>query len=97
MPDKPVVPVLVTNAPLFVGRYAPGQVSLATGQFEQPSAVRISPTDLVRFRKAFVSHAQRDLGERTILVVSAQVFGHLLRDLGLAADSHIRARKIYLS
>ncbi len=80
-PGRPFVPVLVTNAPLFVARYKPTEVSLESGEFAT------SPTDIVavpwaRFRKSFPSHSGRDLGDRTVFVVTASSLMEFLAELG---------------
>jgi hypothetical protein len=64
------LPVIVTNAPLSVARYAPSAVSLDTGEFaERPTG--IESVAWVRFRKTFTSAGGFDLGERTVFVVNA--------------------------
>lgn len=68
--DRPILPVLVTNAKLFLAEYDPANVSLETGQLPMPRPATLSPVDWVRFRKGFTS-AGNDVGERTVFVVSA--------------------------
>jgi hypothetical protein len=51
-PDFLFLPLLVTNAKLFVADYDPADVSLDTGQFAMPLPVTASPVRWVRFRKA---------------------------------------------
>jgi len=80
-PGAPLVPVLVTNAKLFVARIQPNAVWLETGQVQDHTAAEVRPIDVIRFRKAFVSHRTRDLGERTVLVVRATALEKLLCDL----------------
>ncbi len=63
------VPVLVTNAPLFVASYDPSQLSLETGRFDELPDVEQVPT--VRLTKSFAAPTPRDLGNRTVFVVSA--------------------------
>ncbi|MBZ5699674.1 MAG: hypothetical protein LAN18_14140 [Acidobacteriia bacterium] len=55
---------------LHVAEYDPATVSLETGQFEMPPPTKLQMVPWVRFRKAFTS-AGRDMGARTIFVVSA--------------------------
>ena len=80
-PTRLFVPLLVTNAPLFVARYVAGEVPLDTGR------VAISHSDLsrvpwVRFRKAFTSYPGRDFGDRTAFVVTAENLSDFLSKLG---------------
>jgi len=81
-PDRPYVPVLVTNAPLFVARYDPGSISLETGQLTSPSEADVEAVDWVRFTKAFTSHGMRDPGVRTVFCVRAMAFVAFLEALG---------------
>lgn len=88
----PIIPVIVTSAQLFVTRYEPTKVSLETGKFSEiPSYTAVN---VVRFRKPFLSHPARDLGERTVLVVNAQGLGEVLRTLapgrGYSASTETR-------
>lgn len=78
--DKLFIPLLVTNAKLFVADYDPADVSLETGQFLMPPSPSISSVPWVRFRKAFTS-AENDLGDRTVFVVSAQSLQEFLNKL----------------
>jgi hypothetical protein len=65
-----IVPVIVTNAPIYTATYHPNTVSLETGRFvEIPTDVTQPPC--VRFEKAFPSEAIQDLGSRTVYVVNA--------------------------
>lgn len=82
--DRFIIPVLVTNAKLFIAEYDPGDVSLDTGQLAMPSAAKISPVSWVRFRKAFTS-GHIDLGQRTVFIVSASALTTFLNKL-----DHIR-------
>lgn len=82
--DRFIIPVLVTNAKLFIAEYDPAAVSLDTGQFTMPPAAKISPVSWVRFRKAFTS-GHIDLGHRTVFVVSANALTTFLNKL-----DHIR-------
>jgi hypothetical protein len=68
-PRRLFVPVIVTNAPLFVARYDPADVSLDTGEFTQIPQ-QIASIRWVRFRKSFAA-SRPDLGERTVFVVNA--------------------------
>ncbi len=68
--DTPYVPILVTTAPLYVAQYNSQDIPLESGRLElKPSAVREVPW--VRFRKTFVAGVPREVGERTIMVVTA--------------------------
>jgi hypothetical protein len=90
---EPIVPVIVTNAPLFVARYEPSKVSLETGSFlEIPPQ---TPVNVVRFRKAFLSHPEHDLGDRTVLVVNAQGLAAVLKELAADSGSHQTSKRPY--
>jgi hypothetical protein len=79
-PDHVFLPVIVTNAPLFVARYRASKISLESGGFgDAPPQVAAAPW--VRFRKAFTSAGGRDLGDRTVLVVNANHFDSFLGSL----------------
>ena len=74
------LPVIVTNAPIYTARYKPTDISLESGEFFVP------PTDIlavrwVRFRRAFTSVVQADLGDRSVFVVQAMFFRDFLRDI----------------
>lgn len=92
------VPVIVTNAPMYAARYKPSEVPLDTGEFAVPPE-EIEKVRWVRFRKAFTSEGGRDLGDRTIFVVSAPEFSEFLKLLELAplqpeerGRAHLRRR-----
>jgi hypothetical protein len=87
----PVVPVLVTNAKIFVARYDPTSVSLVSGQFNDYVAAGVAPVNVVRFRKAFLPHRDRDLGTRTVFVVRATAFAELLHTLHMDQDQSVKA------
>lgn len=80
--DTLIVPVIVTNAKLFVAQYDPGDVSLETGQFPVPLPATLSPVQWVRFRKAFTSGG-RDVGDRTVFVVNATALATWLDKLDI--------------
>lgn len=82
--DSPILPVIVTNAKLFVAEYEPGDVSLETGQLPMPQAATLSSVEWTRFRKAFTSGG-KDVGDRTVFVVSATAFAAWLEKLDIAA------------
>jgi hypothetical protein len=76
--DRPFIPLIVTNASLFVASYDSRNVSLESGQFiSQPD---VAPVKWVRFRKAFTSDGNVNTEEQTVLVVAAV---HLPELLGL--------------
>ncbi len=79
------VPVLVTNAPLFIASYRPTDVALDSGRLDI-SKEKIEPAPWVRFHKAFTSTGGRDLGARTVLVANAVHLEALLRELGSHVD-----------
>jgi hypothetical protein len=76
------VPIIVTNAPLYAARYKPSVIPLDTGEFAAPPD-EIQKVPWVRFRKAFTTEGGRDLGDRTIFVVSAPEFSEFLSLLEL--------------
>lgn len=78
--DRFIIPILVTNAKLFIAEYDPAAISLDTGQFAMPPAANISPVLWVRFRKAFTS-GHVDLGHRTVFIVSANALTTFLNKL----------------
>jgi len=76
------LPVIVTNAKLFVAEYNTADVSLETGELPNHPPATISSIKWVRFRKAFRTGG-RDAGHRTVLVVAAT---HLKTFLGKLED-----------
>lgn len=85
--ERLVLPVIVTNAKLFVAKYDAASVSLDTGQFQTPDAAALAPVDCVRFRKSFTSHGHRDHGDRTVFVVTASSLLAFLGGLALTETS----------
>ena len=83
--DRVVVPVIVTNAKLFVAEYDAGAVSLETGQLDIPSKATLTEVPGVRFRKAFTSTGT-DLGDRTVFVVRATNLLLWLKKLEFAGE-----------
>jgi hypothetical protein len=75
------LPVIVTNAELFVADYDPKSIDLETGQFVTRDAAAIRRASFVRFRKCFTSG--HDLEPRTVLVVTAPAFPKILRTFEL--------------
>lgn len=69
-PDLPIIPLIVTNAELFVADFDAADVSLGTGQLSAPSLAKLLPVPWVRFRKTFTT-AGKDLGDRTVFVARA--------------------------
>ena len=86
-PERFFLPVIVTNAKLFVVKYDPSYVSLETGQFGTPDQADISAVDWVRFRKSFTAYGGKDAGARTVFVVAAKSLVAFLRQLGLVDAS----------
>lgn len=83
-PDHAFIPIVVTNAAIFVARYEPSEVSLDTGEFAGKPR-DITAAHWVRFRKPFTSSAGVDLGDRTVFVVQATAlseFLHMIQDSG---------------
>jgi hypothetical protein len=81
-PDTLIVPLIVTNARLFVAQYNPADIDLETGQFPLPLPATLSPVSWVRFRKAFTS-GSRDVGNRTVFVVRATALATWLGKLDM--------------
>lgn len=75
--DSLFIPLLVTNAKLFVASYDASYVSLDTGQFAMPLQATVSSTPWVRLRKAFTSE-NKDIGDRTVFIVAATELQELL-------------------
>jgi hypothetical protein len=80
VPDRILVPVIVTNAKLYQAVYDPRSISLESGQLPVPPVPEISELRWIRFRKPFIA-SSRDAGERTVFVVSAASFQDFLRGL----------------
>jgi len=78
-----IVPVIVTNAPIYTARYKPSEVSLESGEFMTPPK-EIDSTPYVRFRKAFMSDVGPDLGERSVFVVNAAAIAEFLSLIAVA-------------
>jgi hypothetical protein len=55
VPDRSIVPLIVTNARLFNANYDPRDVLLDTGQLLIKPILDISPIECVRFRKALTA------------------------------------------
>jgi hypothetical protein len=85
------VPTIVTNAPIYVTRYPPSEISLATAEFLQPPK-DIRRVPCVRFRKSFTSESVLDLGERSVFVVNAAAFYILLSPGGSRDARHNRPK-----
>jgi hypothetical protein len=74
MKNTLIVPVIVTNAPIYTARYDASAVSLEGGEFTTaPDDVTAPP--FVRFQKRFASGSVSDLGDR---VFSLSTRGRLL-------------------
>jgi hypothetical protein len=80
-----IVPIIVTNAPLYTARYDPRLISLSSGDFAEPPD-DITQPECVRFHKSFPSDSLHDLGARTVLVVSAACLGETLGLLAPTPD-----------
>jgi hypothetical protein len=75
-----VLPVIVTNAPLYSVRYQPAEVALDTGEFAALPG-EIDREQWVRFRKSFTVDARFDIAERSVFVVNASYFQDFLKQL----------------
>lgn len=97
------VPVIVTNAKLFVARYDPEAVSLDTGQIPMMPAPDLLPIDWVRFRKAFTAAYDPGLGDRTVFVVAANSLHRFLSALqwaegdGERRQDEVEIQSVYLN
>lgn len=70
------VPVLVTNASLFVTEFDRESVPLDTGKLLPGE--KTTPVDWFRFSKPFLTNPHHDLGEMTVFVVRAQKLSEFL-------------------
>jgi len=75
-----VLPVIVTNAPLYSVRYQPSEVSFDTGEFVEPPR-EIEREQWVRFRKSFTVDPRFEIPERSVFVVNASCFRDFLKQL----------------
>ena len=98
------VPIIVTNAKLFVARYDPEAVSLDTGQIPMTPAPELFPIEWVRFRKAFTATYDPGLGDRTVFVVSANSLHKFLSALqwvdvgyGKQRQDELEIHSVYLN
>lgn len=80
--DHTILPVIVTNAELFVAEYKTSDISLESGQLPEPLPSPLQPVPWVRFRKAF--GGSKDLGDRTVFVVRAVELSKWLQKLDFA-------------
>ncbi len=78
-----VIPVIVTNAPIYTVRYKPGEISLRLGELTS-HLDDVTKPPCVRFDKAFPSCSTNDLGDRTVFVANAESFVEFLTLLGPA-------------
>jgi hypothetical protein len=93
--NRYIVPLIVTNAKLFVAQYNPTDISLETGQFSMPPPATIVPVERVRFRKAFTSLRGRDLGDRTVMVVSSTGLLTFLSNLDVTESAPSEEGKVH--
>ena len=76
--DRPFIPVLVTNAELFVAEYERESVSMETGQLRLKETT-ITPVDWARFAKPFLADRDQDFGDVVVFVVRAPKLTEFLR------------------
>ena len=96
-PQQPclILPIIVTNAPLYVARYRPADVSLETGIYPaRAEDVRVVPW--IRFKKAFTSEGGRDLGDRTVFVVRAESLKEFLDSIEIPPDRKVEPNSVHL-
>ena len=74
------VPVLVTNAPIFVARYRPADVSLDSGIY-LARIEHLFPVRFIRFTKQFTTSVYFDVRQRTVFIVQASAITEVLRNL----------------
>jgi len=94
-PDRPYLPLLVTNTPLFVAHYEPSDISLETGQFSEPPK-NIESVKWVRFSKAFALINSRDIGVRTVIVVNAIALSEFLKTLNIKGSGPTGTSKVHV-
>lgn len=92
--DRPILPVLVTNAEIFLGGYNPSEVSLDSGQLT-PNEAALSHVEHVRFRKAF-STSEKDIGDRTVFIVRASKLGEWLAKLDFVETLPSREGRVFI-
>jgi hypothetical protein len=92
-PNRPIIPVIVTNAKLFEATYEASSVALDTGQIL--SSPDLSPLKWVRFRKAFTSNP-KDTGDRTVFVVSAQFLAEFLESFQIINEPQSEEGRAFL-
>jgi hypothetical protein len=80
----PCIPVLITNAQLFVARYRPGEVCLESGIYKARRE-DLSPVKYIRFSKEFTTSPDVKMRERTVLVAHASAVAELLQGLASAS------------
>lgn len=85
--DRPIIPLIVTNAELLVADFDTADVSLETGQLPAPSSAKLLRVPWVRLRKAF-STGGKDLGDRTVFVVRADKLVEWLARLEFAGSEN---------
>src|SRR5688500_12653942 len=79
------LPVIVTNARLFVAHYKPTDVALDSGEFKElPNNIESAPW--VRFSKAYTTSETRDFATRSVFVVGASYLKEFLDNLELAPN-----------
>jgi hypothetical protein len=90
LPDEKLprvlLPVMVTNAPIYTARYAPTDVSLEKGEFSKVQPEDVEEAYWVRFSKSFTADRGRDMGHRSIFVMNATSFGAFLEKLEIAPN-----------
>ena len=79
-----LIPVLVTNSPIYKVEYNSTDVSLETGQFE-PTIPETKPAPWMRFTKTFKTANSSDHGYRSIFVVNSLALNEFLDTLKLVA------------
>lgn len=80
----PCVPVLITNAALFVACYHPDEVCLESGIYKARNE-HLSPVKFIRFSKQFTTSFDVEMRERTVLIVHSSAVVEVLRELNFAS------------
>ena len=81
-----IVPVYVTNSPLYSVRYRPESISLATGELALDD-VEPEEVNVLRFRKAFGTAESLLDAERSVFVVRTESLADFVRELRVGRDT----------
>ncbi len=79
----PCIPLLITNAPLFVAQYRPEDVCLESGIYKARTE-HINSVKYIRFHKQFTTSFEVEMRERTVLVAHTSAIAEVLNGLASA-------------